>query len=498
MNTLLKTSLTCAVVSTLIPATGQDVEAKSRQKKPNVLILCVDDLGYRDLSLTGSPLYETRNIDQLAAVSVNFDQGYVAYPRSVPSRFSLMTGMHCARPQGRQMTDNRHVGPQNYCIAMPFQQAGYETFIIGKWHLNDGDTTPLQKGFDINIGAGTAGATSRYFAPFNKTDLKSQDLRIYGMDDAEPGEYLTDYMTRKTVDYLNAASQKDEPFFAMCCYYAVHTPIQAPEELTQKYRDKIRRMGLGNDPMKLEEAGVVKTQQDHPVYAAMIESVDNSVGRIIQTLKETGMYDNTIIVFLSDHGGLSNKGLKNKRELATSNAPFKAGKGHLYEGGIHVPYLIHMPGQKKSRNCDVPVVSYDLLPTLTDLCGVSVDPKAQLDGVSLRPLLVNSRHASIQERDLFWHKASQRPVSTGDYVATAVRSGKYKLLDFYMQKRVELYDLEKDPGETTNIAAEHPDIVQEMMDKIEFWRKDFRVNMAHPDYIEFTDAGNYMRERSQN
>lgn len=190
------------------------------------------------------------------------------------------------------------------------------------------------------------------------------------MEDAKPGEYLTDYMSRKTVDYLKSVSTSNKPFFAVCSFYAVHTPIEAKKEVSERYRAKVRKLGLGEDPMKKEEAGVAKTQQDHPVYAAMIESVDEGIGHMIQTLKETGQYDNTIIVLISDHGGLSNRG-NNNRELATTNLPFKAGKGHLYEGGLRVPLLIHLPGQKKEVKSDVPVVSYDLLPTLADLCRCS-------------------------------------------------------------------------------------------------------------------------------
>lgn len=447
--------------------------AQAKPSQPNVLMLIVDDWGAHDLSLTGSKLYETHNIDKLAKESTTFSQAYVAYPRSVPSRYSMITGRHCARPQASAKGDDRKVDADSYCIAMPFKDAGYETFIIGKWHLSDGKTMPEHKGFDINIGAGKAGATSSYFAPFNKPGVNDSDKTIVGMEDAPQGEYLTDYMIRKTVDYLQQPHQN--PFFAVCSFYAVHTPLEAKQEMTERYKQKIKKMGLGVDPMLKEEAGDCKTQQDHPVYAAMIESVDEGVGKLIQTLKKQGVYDNTIIVLISDHGGLSNRG--NKRELATTNYPLKAGKGHLYEGGIRVPLLIHAAGQNKKHEIATPVTSYDLLPTLADMCNLKVDPNAELDGLSIKPLVKGSELQRKDKRDLFWHKGAERPGSTGDYVSSAIRSGNYKLIDFYNQGRIELYDLQSDPGETKNIAEMKPEITTSLLSKLNDWRKETGVKM---------------------
>lgn len=475
----LRSIFTASLVSAAIVNCANAKTAKTESEHPNVLIFIVDDWGAYDLSLTGSRLYETPNIDRLADKSTVFSQGYVAYPRSVPSRYSLITGRHCARPQKGSHHDDRKVDADSYCIAMPFKDAGYETFIIGKWHLSDKVTNPEDKGFDINIGAGKAGATTCYFAPFNKEGVANPDKLIKGMDDARPGEYLTDYMTRKTVDYLEQRKDSDKPFFAVCSYYAVHTPIEAKQEKIDKFKKKVEKMHLGTDPMAKEEAGDTKTQQDHPVYAAMIESVDESVGQIIQTLKETGKYDNTLIVLISDHGGLSNRG--NDRELATTNLPFKAGKGHLYEGGIRVPFLMHTPGQKSRSDCDVPVVSLDLLPTLADLCNAPVDPTAELDGVSIKSLLGPKGSKKGIDRDLFWHKAAERPKSTGDYVSSAIRSGDYKLIDFYNQNRVELYNVVLDQGEKHNLVAEKPELAKQLMSRLDTWRKNANVKMKAPD-----------------
>lgn len=217
----MKLTLKLVAASTVIPFAC--VQAQNTMQHPNVLMLVVDDWGAHDLSLTGSKLYETKNIDHLAQESTNFSQAYVAYPRSVPSRYSLITGRHCARPQTGAKTDDRKVDADSYCIAMPFKEAGYNTCIIGKWHLSDGKTMPEDKGFDLNIGAGKAGSTGTYFAPFNKPGTSNPDKLIYGMEDAQPGEYLTDYMTRKMVDYLK--TPRSQPFFAICSFYAVHTPL---------------------------------------------------------------------------------------------------------------------------------------------------------------------------------------------------------------------------------------------------------------------------------
>lgn len=471
----LKSIFTASLIGATITTAANAKDKHQNNEHPNVLMFIVDDWGAYDLSLTGSKLYETPNIDKLADKSTVFSQGYVAYPRSVPSRYSLITGRHCARPQKRAHQDDRKVDAESYSIAMPFKSAGYETFIIGKWHLSDNITTPEDKGFDINIGAGKAGATTSYFAPFNKEGVSNPDKLIKGMDDAQPGEYLTDYMTRKTVDYINSRKDSDTPFFAICSYYAVHTPLQAKQESIRKFKKKIENMNLGTDPMAKEEAGDTKTQQDHPVYAAMIESVDESVGQILQTLKETGKYDNTVIVLISDHGGLSNRG--NNRELATTNRPFKAGKGHLYEGAIRVPFLVHTPGQNTRSNSETPVISLDLLPTLADLCNAPVDSSAELDGVSIKNLLGREGEHKTLNRDLFWHKAAERPQSTGDYVSSAIRSGDYKLLDFYNQGRVELYNVVLDPGEQHNLVNEKPELAKQLMGKLNEWRTATNVKM---------------------
>ncbi len=469
-------SLICTFLPVTLLHAGNKVET-TKIKQPNVLFIVVDDWGAQDLSFAGSRFYETPNIDRLAGQSTSFSNAYVAYPRSVPSRYSLWTGMHCARPQGLKGTeaDERKIDKNTLAIAEPFKAAGYNTFFIGKWHLATDDCLPQDKGFEVNIGGGHAGATSSHFAPFNqnyKDNSRGEGGLIEGMDDAAPGEYLTDYMTRKTVEYIK--TKRDKPFLAVVSFYAVHTPIQAKKEMIAKYQAKKISLGLTEDGYIPEEAGERKAQQNNAVYAAMVESVDQGVGKLVDALKESGQYDNTLIVIVSDNGGLSNRGAGNKRELATNNDPYKAGKGHLYEGGIKTPLLIHLPAQTNAGKSDVLTAGYDLFPTVAQLCDVKVDKK--LDGRSLAPVL-NGNSKVFAKRELYWHKSAERPASTGDYVSTAIRMGNYKLIDFYEQDRIELYDLSKDVSESTNIAAKKPKITRRMLAKIQNWRNEMNVNM---------------------
>ena len=469
---------TAACQLALIPSFtyARDVFSDESNQKKNVLMLVVDDWGAHDLSFTGSKFYETPNFDKLADKSVVFNQAYVAYPRSVPSRFSLFTGMHCARPQSESSkeADDRKIDENSYSIAEPFQADGYDTFFIGKWHLSTETVGPEQKGFNTNIGGGHAGAPSSYFPPYNKVRKNKHTVErpIENMDDALEDEYLTDYMSRKTVDYINSQSN-EKPFFAVCSYYAVHTPLEAKADLIDKYKRKRQQLNLNDRSFIKEEAGERKAQQNNPVYAAMIESLDHGVGNIVDALKKKGLYDNTIIVLISDHGGLSNRG--NQRELATTNAPLKAGKGHLYEGGVRVPLLIHVPGQKKKIESDAIVASYDLFPTLTALCSVPLKENATLDGVSLLPLLKNGKSSSFDNRSIYWHKAAERPKSTGDYLSSAIRKGDYKLIDFYQQNRIELYNIKNDPGEEVNLIETQPELASELLADLKNWKNEMKV-----------------------
>lgn len=457
-------------------------------ERPNVVMMIVDDLGAMDLSCAGSDLYETPHIDQLASESVNFAQAYTSYPRSVPARYSLMTGVNSARPMRGAKLDSRKFGGGQYTLATPFKESGYDTFYAGKWHLSSTVVMPEGNDFNTTIAAGSAGAPNSYFYPFSK-DGGHPMMQIIATDDVQPKEHLSDYLSRKTAEYIESAAKSDQPFFAVCGYYAVHAPFQAKKAKIAYYRDKVQKMGLQEQPLVAEEGGATKTQQDFPIYAAMISSMDDGVGRIVDALKSSGVYDNTIIIVISDHGGLSNKGTK-ERALASTNAPLRAGKGHLYEGGVRIPLLIRMPNQSESIEVSEPVVNYDIFPTLLDLCSLQMSAKKSFDGVTLRAAIESGKQSDLKKRDLFWHKEDERVDATGDYISSSVLSGNYKLIDFYGQSRVELYDLSKDLSETKNLVGSKPEVAKRLMDKLNAWREECKVGMGKP-----TTDGKERKER---
>lgn len=443
-------------------------------QQPNVLFILIDDFGSRDLGCYGSTLYETPNMDRLAASGAKFTQAYVAYPRCVPSRFAIFTGKHPARVQGEK--DSPHVEPdRDATIGQAFKSAGYNTFYCGKWHLGEGASNPDQMGFDTIVAAGAAGATRSFFAPYTVSKSKGHDEKdaIVGLDDAPEGEYLTDRLTQETLKFIE--SSKDKPFCAVLAHYAVHTPIEAKKHLTKRYEEKLATMPKAAVEWEKESAGENQLVQNNATYAAMIESVDNGIGRLLGQLKKLGIEDNTIIVLASDHGGLSARG--NNRGVATSNRPLRAGKGHLYEGGLRIPFLVRWPGNiKPGTEIATPVSTLDFMPTLTAMTGIAMPKLAGTDGQNLVPLMQNG---TAPARDTFyWHNPAPRPASTGDLFSSAIRVGDLKLLDFPGEKRLELYDLATDPGESKNLADERPEDRDRLLAKLNEWRKEVGASMV--------------------
>ncbi|PHN06558.1 sulfatase [Flavilitoribacter nigricans] len=437
------------------------------QEKLNIVLFLVDDLGYYDLSFTGSELYETHNIDALAAAGVWFSNAYVAHPRCVPSRYALQTGKFPAR--SRIPGDKGQIGPTEQTLGLAFQQADYTTFFAGKWHLGKKEAYwPQHQGYDINVGGCAAGAPISYFYPYNraKPGDKSNHREIVDLEDGTAGAYLTDHLTDKAIAFIR--DHKDGPFFATLAHYAVHTPFQAKPELVRKYRQKLRAMKL-EGPEYLPKDGATKMLQDNAVYAAMIESMDKSLGRLVRVLKEEGLYDNTVIIFTSDHGGLSNRGASSQRQLATANLPLRAGKGHVYEGGIKVPFILRMPGTDKAGSvCTALTINTDIFPTLLDIAGIPLRPDDHLDGRSMLPLL---RGEQVESRTFYWHSPRGRPGSTGDRNCSAIRTGNLKLIDFYEEQRLELYDLEADPYEANNLVNSQAKLAEELHKKLNQWKK---------------------------
>jgi arylsulfatase A-like enzyme len=443
------------------------------EKKMNVVLFVVDDLGYFDLSITGSKFYETPNIDQLAKSGMQFQNAYVSHPRCVPSRYSLQTGKYPARkqiPGGKEQMQASEV-----TIGEAFKEAGYTTFFAGKWHLGSSESQwPQNQGYDINIGGCHAGAPPSYFYPYNvkRAGDKSKHKEIVGLEKGQEGEYITDRLTDETVNFIR--NHKKEAFFAVLCHYAVHTPLQAKEEKIEKYQQKLKKMSF-TGPEYITKDGTTKMRQDNAIYAAMIESMDESLGELVSTLKQEGIYNNTIIVFTSDHGGLSNRGEKSKRALATSNLPLRAGKGHVYEGGAKVPFFVYWPGKVQAETISKQVkINNDIFTTLRDVAGIPLKQEVHLDGVSMLPALKGKKPT---KRTLFWHSPVGRPESTGDENCSAIRDGNYKLIDFYDQQKLELYNLKTDPNETNNLVLSEEKLTKKLHVKLNSWKTD--INAIH-------------------
>lgn len=333
-------------------------------------------------------------------------------------------------------------------------------------------------GFGTIVAAGAAGATKSHFAPYNTPRKKGggggdEKDDIVGLDDAPEGEYLADRLTQETMKFIEA--NKDKPFCAVLAHYAVHTPIEAKKHLTKRYEDKLATMPKPEVTFEKESAGENLLVQNNATYAAMIESVDHGIGRLLGQLKKLGLEDNTIVVLASDHGGLSARG--GNREVATSNRPLRAGKGHLYEGGLRIPLLIRWPGSvKPGTEIATPVSTLDLMPTLTAMAGIALPKLAGTDGQSLVPLL---QSGTAPARDTFyWHNPAPRPASTGDLFSSAIRVGDLKLLDFPGEKRIELYDLANDPGESKNLAESRSDDAKRLLEKLNAWRTEVGASMV--------------------
>jgi arylsulfatase A-like enzyme len=434
----------------------------------NVVFFLVDDFGAHDLASTGSPLYETPRIDRLAADSTRFSQAYAAYPRCVPSRFAMMTGVHPSRAEGLGEALG-NIEPARVTVAEALKEQGYATFFAGKWHLGkEPARLPQGQGFDINIAGGSAGEPGSYFLPYG-TSRRTGPETLTGPD----GEYLTDRLTEETVQFIR--SHRDGPFFVYLSHYAVHTPLQGKADKVDHYKQKVASLKYEGDEYETGPDGRHLRRQNNATYAAMIESVDESLGRIVDTLTELGLYERTIIVFTSDHGGLSNSGRENKRELATTNLPLRAGKGHMYEGGIRVPVFVRWPGVSlPGSSVAFPITGMDYYPSILEMAGLPLRPKDHTDGVSFAPGLRDAAGFGAG-RTFFWYSDRGRVTSTGDLNAAVIRRGSHKLIEFFNEGRVELYDLASDPGEQHDIAAAQPELRDALLADLRAWKTEMKV-----------------------
>jgi arylsulfatase A-like enzyme len=432
-------------------------------------------MGWMDAGCYGSSFYETPNIDGLAGEGMRFTDAYAACPVCSPTRASIMTGKYPARLKLTDYLKGRRRGklnPADYLDQMPLEEftiaealkeGGYATGFVGKWHLGDKPYYPEHQGFDVNIGGTRSGMPRSYFYPQWRSNPP-----IEGRD----GEYLTDRLTDESLRFLEANSNK--PFLLYLSHYAVHTPLQSKKKLTAKYKAKAKNLAPVKGPRFVPEGEREARQvQDHPVYAGMVQSVDESVGRVMKKLEELGVADNTVVIFMSDNGGLSTS-----EGSPTSNVPLRAGKGWLYEGGIREPMIIKWPGVVKPGSvCNEPVTSTDFYPTMLKMAGLALRPKQHRDGVSLVPLL--RQRGKPKRKAIYWHYPHYG--NQGGSPGGAVRAGDYKLIEFYEDNRVEMYNLKDDVGEKHDLSAEMPRKAAQLRKMLHDWRKAVDAQMPQPN-----------------
>lgn len=438
--------------------------------RPNIVFFLADDLGYMDIgAYNPKTFYETPNIDALAANGMRFKQGYAACPVCSPTRASIMAGKYPARVRvtdfiGGAQPDkwNRptkllpaayqeHLGLEEVTIAEALREAGYTNFFAGKWHLGNDEFSPNAQGF----GPSLQGKNQFFYPPDSSPADPKSDPKT------------TDRIADAAVRFIDA--NKDRPFFAYLPFQAVHIPIGAKPELVEKYRRK--QASAPPDAWGTERASKVRLVQNHAAYAAMLEQMDTAIGRVLAALERDGLADRTIVVFMSDNGGLATA-----EGHPTSNLPLRAGKGWLYEGGIREPWIIRAPGVTKPATvCDTPVTSTDFYPTLLELAGLPPRPQQHVDGVSLVPLL---KGGQLARGPLFWHYP--RYGNQGGAPGGAVRDGDWKLIEWY-EGNVELFNLRNDLEEAHNLAAANPANVKKLQAQLAAWRKEVGAVMPTPN-----------------
>lgn len=478
--------------------------AVARDSTPNIVLFLIDDLGWADLGLTGSAYYETPNVDALAEQGAFFSNAYAANPVCSPTRASILTGKYPSRigltnhsgsagPKGPKymLTPPPVVGnmpPGDVTLGEALREAGYTAAHIGKWHLQAHHQTdrthfPQANGFDINIAGHRMGQPGSYYFPYKSEQHPSTN--VPDMDDGDDGDYLTDALTDKAIAFID--ENRARPFFLNMWYYTVHTPINPRKDKLEKYRKKARDMGL--EPTMREAVpdhqSLSHAHQDNPSYACMVESMDENIGRILDTLTRLDLEDDTLVVLLSDNGGLST----GVGPMApTSCFPLRAGKAWVYEGGIRVPLIVRLPGRVKAGlKLDEPVVSTDLYPTILELASLPLRPKQHVDGVSLAPL-ATGREKSLGREAIYFHYPHYHHINTMG-PAGAVRMGDYKLVEVYETGKVELYNLRDDIGEQKDLSLALPELTARLKKKLLDWRQASGAQMPalNADYREEND-----------
>lgn len=438
-------------------------------ERPNVLLFVIDDLGRTDFGFDGSAFHETPELDKLAKSAVRFTDFYSNHPVCSPTRAALMTGK---APQRLGITDWIH---PNSGIAIPaaettlgeaFHSHGYQTAYFGKWHLGEADADqPTKHGFEFIRGVNRAGQPGSYRFPYRQKADQTSVWDVPDFDNGKPGDYLTDVLTTSAIDFLKSRDTK-RPFLLCFGHYAVHMPLQPPGGLPKKYQEKRTKL-FGATPtptVAAPFAAVSRGRQDHADYAAMVENLDTNIGRILRTLDDLGLRQQTIVVFTSDNGGLCTLA---KGPGPTSNLPFRGGKGWNYEGGIRVSTLIAWNGHLSPATTSVPAWTADLYPTLLDLCGLPLAPQQHLDGRSLTGPLRGVADNALVERPLVWYYPHDH--GSGHKASAAIRRGPWKLIHYLASGQSELYHLTDDVGESTNLAAKEPERTARLRKELLAW-----------------------------
>ena len=443
--------------------------AQAQGKKPNVVFILADDLGFTDLGCYGSKFYETPNIDRLAREGMRFTSGYTCGPNCTPTRAALMSGQYGPRTgvytvggidrfnwRSRPLKPVENVTDlplAKVTVAQAMKSAGYATAMFGKWHLGQqGAHHPGKRGFDEAIVS-----MGKHFNFVTTPKVEYPE-----------GTYLADFLTDKAIDFIRR--NREKPFFLYLPHFGVHSPHEAKPALVERFKNKPPAEGHRD-----------------PTYAAMIASVDESVGRVLATLDELKIADNTLVIFSSDNGGVggyAREGLKRSGGI-TDNAPLRSGKGSLYEGGIRVPYIFHWKGRiQPGTTCDTPINSADLYPTLLDLAGTRAAEGTILDGESYLPLLTSGGKAALKRDEVYWHFPGYLGAGQNSWRTTPVgviRSGDWKLMEFYEDNRVELYNLHDDLGERNNLADKLPERAKELQGRLANWRREVKAQMPAPN-----------------
>ena len=457
-------------------------------EKPNFVFILIDDLGWMDLGCYGSSFYESPNLDKLAREGMRFTDAYAACPVCSPTRASILSGKYPATVQvtnyiagaakGKLLSaPYLHYLPlEEKTLASALKDGGYTTWHVGKWHLGDRPYWPQHQGFDVNVGGWSAGMPRSYFSPYQNPML----------GDGPEGEYLPDRLTDEAIRLIRGSGGK--PFFLNLWYYLVHIPIQAKADYLARYETKAAALGLeGKDPFergehfpcehKKDKRVIRRLFQSDPGYAAMVQSLDENIGRLLAALEEAGVAENTVVVFTSDNGGLATA-----EGSPTCNAPLAEGKGWMYEGGTREPLIVKWPGVTRPGSmCSVPVTSPDFYPTFLEIAGLEPIPQQHTDGVSIAPLLKGEK--ALNRDAIFWHYPHYG--NQGGTPGCSVRAGDYKLIEFFEDRHVELYNLREDVSEDHNLSGAKPDVTERLRAMLHDWleRVGAKIPQPNPDYV---------------